>query len=122
MAKIRDLGINFIPVTMRPLEIGPGVALPGPHDPGHLHAAPMLNLCDESACAACQDNTEGGSSCDPSGCGGPQCQPHSGPPGCPPPTHRPGPPPGYHTSGFTDEAVAQLKQQLNIHLRKEWVN
>jgi hypothetical protein len=51
MIKIRDLGINVIPVTMRPPEIGPGGAVVQ-NDPGTCS-----NTCGES--------------CDPSG----QCVP-----------------------------------------------
>jgi hypothetical protein len=48
MPKIRDLGINFIPATMRPPEIGPGGGR-------EIHPPP---------CNPCTDNS-------------PQCEPHS---------------------------------------------
>jgi hypothetical protein len=60
MPKVRDLGINVIPATMRPLEIGPG---------GGKHV-PFAACGGASNCMACVcDNTDiPATSCDPSGC------------------------------------------------------
>lgn len=60
MPKVRDLGINVIPATMRPLEIGNG---------GGKHA-PMVACGGASNCMACVcDNTDfPDTSCNPSGC------------------------------------------------------
>src|SRR5688500_14730781 len=114
MAKIRDLGINFIPVTMRPLEIGPGAALRDPALPGGV--PPLWHLgqaCDEtSPCNACDDNTDDGSSCSPSGC----CQPQVS--AAPQESAEQ----GYHASGFTDDAVTQLRGQLRAQIRNTFAN
>jgi len=105
MARIRDLGINVIPVTMRPLEIGPGAAVDipvGQATPYHPYGGALF------ACEACpcDPNSERGET---SG----QCPDDTG---CVP-TH-PEPPDGYHASGFTLQSVAALKQQLQTR-RKE---
>ena len=66
MPKVRDLGINVIPVTMRPLEIGPGAVILG-----NRQQAPHYIACGgASTCMACVcDNTDTPqTSCDPSGC------------------------------------------------------
>ncbi len=115
MARIRDLGINFIPVTMRPLEIGPGAAFPGIALPGVAPPLAHFVACEETgACSACDDNTDDGSSCSPSGC----CQPQLSIAECAEGSGRP----GYHTSGFTDDAVAQLRGQLRAKVRNAFVN
>ena len=81
MPKIRDLGINVIPVTMRPPEIGPG----GGYD-----------MADET----CGNNTLcNQETCNPSG----QCVPSC---------DRASAAPGYEARGFGDEAISQLRQQL----------
>lgn len=73
MPKIRDLGINTIPITMRPPEIGPGggVHEPGPPAAGYFLGEPSANCLDDEH-SACSD----GPTCvmDISGCGdGPSC-------------------------------------------------
>ena len=62
MIKIRDLGINVIPVTMRPPEIGPGGGIVQ-NEPG---------TCVNETC---------GDSCDPSGQCVPSCDEASRAPG-----------------------------------------
>ena len=85
MPKIRDLGINVIPVTMRPLEIGPGTAF-------DLNAACRGETCTQS-----------------SG----QCVPTCKPPSvCAANTSK-----KYEAAGFTDGAIAQLRQQLYDSIR-----
>jgi hypothetical protein len=84
MLKIRDLGINVIPVTMRPPEIGPGGA---------------IAQIDRATPPTCGGGTETcGDSCDPSGQCVPSCDDASRAP--------------RYRSGFTDGAVAQLRRQL----------
>jgi len=80
MLKIRDLGINVIPVTMRPPEIGPGGAI--------VQIDRATPTCSETC----------GESCDPTG----QCLPS-----CDGASRAP-----RHRAGFTDDAIAQLRQQL----------
>lgn len=96
MARIRDLGINAIPGTMRPLEIGPGAAY-------EIHAAPVaLYLGCEPSCINCNCNNTNRDDTSLA------C---AGATGCPHPSIdvvRP----GYHASGFTFESVAELKRQL----------
>ena len=85
MLKIRDLGINVIPVTMRPPEIGPGGAIVR-NDPG---------TCMSETC---------GQSCDPSGQCVPSCEGASNAP--------------RHHTGFSSDAVAQLRSQLRNQLTR----
>jgi hypothetical protein len=85
MPKIRDLGINVIPVTMRPPEIGPGG--------GYDMAADTCN--SETNCLE--------ETCNPSGQCIPSCEQGSRAP-------------GYRTAGFSDGAVAQLRQQMQNRL------
>ena len=66
MPKVRDLGTTVIPVTMRPLEIGPGGAV----RLGDAHAHPMQMACaGTSTCieCACNNTTRETTSCTPSG-------------------------------------------------------
>lgn len=114
MAKVRDLGISVIPMTMRPLEIGPGAGL------GRDGArAPQYWACaDNTACEACQcanvSDPAQETTCNPSGDYDDRCKPTR--PQCPPPSK----PNKYHGSGFTNDAVLQLKQQLFTRIsRKE---
>src|ERR1043165_326913 len=99
MARIRDLGINAIPGTMRPLEIGPGAAF-------EIQAAqvtPYLLICEPATCNECP--------CDPSSTRQDTSLACPAPSGCPHPSvnqERP----GYHASGFTLESVAELNRQL----------
>lgn len=103
MIKVRDLGINFIPNTMQPPEIGGGGGGPDTAD---------------STCGTCTNCT--GDTCK----GSPACEPHSGghkPPGC-----AGTPNCGKHShknkqqvGGLTHEVVAQLKAQLQNHIGSE---
>lgn len=114
MPKIKDLGISVLPATMRPPEIGPGG--------GYLAQCAMLT-CSNRGCGT------------PSG----QCEPHSGevqPPHCHEHTAKPEgepsapvecaashtPEKNYDARGFSAEAAAQLREQLEDHLRNELVN
>jgi len=90
MPKIRDLGINVIPVTMRPPEIGVG---------GGYDMADTGTCVQETICAS--------ESCDPSGQCVPSCDGAS--------AAR-----GYETRGFGDEAVAQLRQQLQNRIDQQY--
>ena len=104
MARIRDLGISAIPVTMRPPEIGPGAAFEIPA----AQAAPYL-ACAPSQCVACVCN-ESSHKEDTSL-------------SCAPPTDCIAPTvdevkQGYHASGFTLDSIAELRQQLQTR-RKE---
>jgi hypothetical protein len=91
MPKIRDLGINVIPATMRPPEIGPG------------GCGPTITTCQLTIpCAeTCPSDTQ---QCLPSG--RPRCTPKSN---CAEKSH------GKYASeggGLTPGAIIQLKQQL----------
>ena len=104
MARIRDLGINALPITIRPLEIGPGAVAGAPV----AQATPWRLQCEPSNCDVCpcgENSTRGDTSliCIEAT----QCVP----------TRRE-PEPGYHASGFTLEAVAELRQQIQTR-RKE---
>lgn len=111
MLKIRDLGISVIPATMRPPEIGGGAA-EGRH-PMYL-TVDQTPLCQSAACP----------------CEGPTPPPKPGPkpgekppPGPPPPCGGPTPPPPkQNAAGLTDDAVAQLRQQLRQQINDEYVN
>lgn len=119
MPKIRDLGINFIPATMRPPEIGPGGCLdvareagPGPvlfDAPGPEECTACTNVTcghssrrdrdDDCVCTACTEVTCGPSSRQDKGGG------------------------GYKAAGtITNDMVAQLKQQLQSHIGRELEN
>ena len=112
MARIRDLGINVIPATMRPLEIGPGAAIV---DPGGA-ALPLFlgSNCQICACEGGSNAEE--SSCNPSGCDEDDDDDQ-------------GPGRGkdkdkdkkLNTGGFTEEAVMQLRQQLRSSIGSELV-
>lgn len=97
MARIRDLGINALPMTIRPLEIGPGAVI------GEPVAHVTRNLqCGPSNCEFCQCNetlfNDTSAECvAPTDCHQPSRKEER---------------PGYHASGFTLNAVAGLKQQL----------
>ena len=82
MPKIRDLGVNFIPIAAPPPEVGPGAG---------------FNIAWE----ACNGGGQA------TGCG-PQTK-TAEPPGCPAPSNKPN---KYENGVFTSDAVAQLKQQL----------
>jgi hypothetical protein len=100
MAKIRDLGISAIPVSIRPLEIGPGAAFDVPGQPEIAYFACELCQCDNSAFANTSD-------CSPSG--------------CPDPSVRDQTKPDYPRGGFTPDVVAQLRQQIQAHIGNELV-
>jgi hypothetical protein len=90
MPKIRDLGINVIPVTMRPPEIGPG---------GGYEMQDTGTCVNETIC-----NQE---TCNPSG----QCVPSC---------DRASVEKGYEAHGFGYEAIAQLKQQLQNRIDQQY--
>jgi hypothetical protein len=85
MIKIRDLGINVIPATMRPPEIGLGGAVQ--NDTG---------TCVETC----------GESCEPSGQCVPSCDGASAAP--------------RSARGFSHDAIAQLRQQLQNQLSRQF--
>ena len=97
MARIRDLGINAIPGTMRPPEIGPGAA----YEIQDVQATPYLipqMACDVCVCGGNSTPVDTSAIC-------------IGPTDCPAPSMDEVPP-GYHASGFTLESLAELKRQL----------
>ena len=118
MPKIKDLGINTIPMTMRPPEIGPGGTLdePGreyfaaPQPPGGGDTAPNTSACGDTSCqdySGCSDT-----SChDYSGCSDTSCDR--------PRPNKPSPSPKgpkKNTSAFPPDAIAQLRQQLESQI------
>lgn len=72
MPKVRDLGISFIPATMRPLEIGDGGGGTPPCEPSGACKDPS---CHEPSFGDCQEPSYGdceprsAAPCEPSGCG-----------------------------------------------------
>lgn len=64
MPKVRDLGISFIPATMRPLEIGDGAGRDYDCDPSGCSEGP--SACIEPSYGDCQPRST--DPCDPSGC------------------------------------------------------
>jgi len=114
MAKIRDLGINVIPVTMRPLEIGPGAAQ---HRDGTLPFG-YFACYESSQCVKCEcpnGSSAEESSCNPSGG---DCMAASGKEECPG-QGASAKPRKYYAGAFTDDAVTQLKRQLRTRIGKE---
>ncbi|HKR67176.1 MAG TPA: hypothetical protein VJZ00_25850 [Thermoanaerobaculia bacterium] len=110
MPKIRDLGINTIPVTMRPVEMGNGGGGDERHRGGNGCPSPTDNFTaecpDDGGLSECHKNTCGGVHTD---CKGPTCDDDQPSKDCPP--HK------QNASGyFTPDAVAQLKQQLESHI------
>jgi hypothetical protein len=107
MPKIRDLGINAIPSTMRPPEIGPGGAYPQEgNDDGRF-----LELT-----CTCTGNPDGSTNPKPT------CHPKpSGPPspGC---EAQSNPPKGWYAGAFDQSAVEQLRRQLEDQLGSERLN
>jgi len=107
MVKIRDLGINFIPQTMRPPEIGAGGGLdmPGAAATHRIYVTdcrPVSGQCvPHSDCAAT-----------PPHCGEltPECQVGTQVAN------------GYHVAGLSEEAAAQLRQQMKERISKELEN
>jgi hypothetical protein len=128
MPKVRDLGISFIPATMRPLEIGDGAGSTPQCEPSGVCKdpschEPSFDNCDPSGCgkgvSTCHepssyDDCEPRSTmpCDPSGCG-------KGPTVCfEPSTDDSG---GGGKKDKTEQilsaaSIAQLKQQLQSRL------
>lgn len=106
MPKIRDLGINFIPATMRPLEIGDGGGGP-PCEPSGVCKDPSCHEpsfgtppCDPSGCERTND-------CEPSGCGrGASCHEPSSDKDKTDKYERP----------LNAAAIAQLKQQMQARV------
>ena len=110
MSKVRDLGINYIPLTMQP----PGIGAGGGTNPEDSTCGTCTN-CTADTCTGTIDD---------------DCKPHSGghePPGCRGTRHC-----GEHShkdkkdkkdkhkaGGLTHEVVAQLKAQLQNHVGNE---
>lgn len=126
MAKVRDLGINVIPMTMRPLEIGPGAGRDGVKVP--VYWAACANETNCAACAQCDPPSNAQeTSCNPSGAQRPtkKKKPAKKAPSKPSPASKKKTPSKkkpsrkYRASGFTQAAVLQLKQQLRAQLQKE---
>lgn len=143
MPKIRDLGINTIPVTMRPPEIGAGGAeihgencacsaisqrAGGDEDSGCPHAT--CGVEDTSGCPTATCGVEEGSGCptatcseeEMSACPGATCTEKEAS-ACPTATcgkeHHPGGSEKKSMSpddGFSLQAIAQLRQQLEQRL------
>jgi len=118
MHRIRDLGINVIPATMRPLEIGPGAAEPpNPFEQGYDFACagtPGSQTCTNGTCpkedddkAYCPEDSRGSIGCEEGTCGGDEddCQDSKKPR-----------PRRQDLGAFSPEAVMQLQQQLEHHL------
>lgn len=111
MPKIRDLGINVIPATMRPPEIGPGGGFDLAAAPAVGYQIYLTETCQEATC--------------PESSG--QCVPSVGapPPTCaatpPDPPHLEG---GYRydVGGLTHDAIVQLKQHLQDLIGTELQN
>lgn len=99
MPKIRDLGISFIPATMRPPEIGAGGGYHmGGHTPPQCAGTPPDNPCQQNICTLTDDDDDciNCTMTDKDDCRGNS---------------------GKHdnkreVAGFGHQAVAQLKQQL----------
>ncbi len=127
MPRIRDLGISFIPVTMRPPEIGGGADVGQygePNLPLHFAGEPKCENTKQPHCEATKKP------CDPTK--PPVCVP-SNEPLCVPtnicertrcdPDSQCGHT-GQSASAVTlpDDAIAQLRQQLRQHIGGELVN
>lgn len=113
MPKIRDLGISFIPATMRPPEIGAG----GGYFMGEdcENNTKPTNPCGDGSCTL----TDGDEDDDCRGCtgtGNDQGGGGGGGGGCGANTNKPGH--KLDLTGFGPQAVAQLKQQLRNEISK----
>jgi hypothetical protein len=126
MPKVRDLGISFIPATMRPPEVGGGAA--PPCEP------PSFRTCDPSGCdkePSCFEPSF--ATCDPSGCDKPpscvepstkDCPGNSrmdcdDPSGCDKGASCVEPSTGQDRprgGGLSAVAIAELRQQMQQHL------
>lgn len=129
MPKIRDLGISVIPVTMRPPEIGGGgadVAQYGePHTPRYYAAErPQCNLtvkdpcektikpCEHTIKDPCEDTKPPDPACTPTNlCEFTQCRGS-----CEKSSQLAG------VAALSDDAIAQLKQQLRQQVGTELPN
>jgi hypothetical protein len=136
MPKIRDLGISVIPVTMRPPEIGGGAAdmyqaqgqPSGQPAPGCVPTAPQCIPTNEPQCVPTAPQ------CIPTN--EPQCVPTNQPCNPTPPQCQPTPMPqccptnetsvcsgrGADAVALPDEAVLQLRQQLQQQIGATLVN
>jgi hypothetical protein len=126
MPRIRDLGINVIPATMRPPEIGAG----GGFDVDPQAAEYPFHLCDNNSClmqSACMENSA--HVCESTSCTGSSAREDkcvASPPGCQgntcannscaqASTKR-------ETSGLTDGAVAELRRHLHARIATQLEN
>ena len=125
MPRIRDLGINVIPATMRPPEIGPG----GGFDVNPPAAEYPFLLCDDNTCLVNSHCTESSAhvcettSCvDPSGrkdkcvASPPGCQGNTCANSCEQASTK------KNASGLTDDAVAELKRHLHARIGTQLEN
>lgn len=101
MIRIRDLGINSIPVVRLP-QIGPGFEIAG--TPAEIQFAE-----DNSQCVECDPG--GGSTCE-QGCDDSGCDPAAS---MPEDAER-------QASAFTPDAIAQIRQHLLAEMGKELVH
>jgi hypothetical protein len=109
MPKIRDLGINVIPSTMRPPEIGPGGLYAMPQDPcGNITCGDTCgNTVPDCSKAPCEVTC--GDTCGPTGvCG----RSRGGDP-CRAVSKRPQ---RKKADGLTPDHIAALRQQLQLHM------
>jgi hypothetical protein len=125
MPKIRDLGINTIPVTMRPPEIGEGGMYACQQSNDTTSACPEASCFTETkkstnhsekSCpdASCLDDD--GDDDEQSGCPDASCveDDDDSTSACPDASCKPR---GHkNASAFSPEAVAQLRQQLEHHI------
>jgi hypothetical protein len=133
MPKIRDLGINTIPITMRPPEIGPGGGIFACNQSHNDHASACgspscvgqgTSACGDLSCKPHDDDATsacGSPSCivdETSGCESPSCIDDDETSGCESPSCAKSPksPHDHHASAFSPAAIAQLKQQLELHI------
>ncbi|HYC61691.1 MAG TPA: hypothetical protein VEK79_19200 [Thermoanaerobaculia bacterium] len=129
MPKIKDLGINTIP--MRPPQIGTGGSLD--NEGLQYFAAQEHTGCSEATCGRQQPRDSGGggsdytsgcsdASCAPdtSACGDTSCKPQDtsacGDTSCGDPRRSPSPKDKKKASAFHPDAIAQLRQQLESHI------
>lgn len=123
MPKIKDLGINTIPMTVASPQIGADGSL---EDHGlQYFAAGEQTACSEATCGRQREPRDdrgggGGGSDYTSACGDTSCKPEDtsacGDTSCKPPS--PGKPHKGHkdASAFHPAAIAQLRQQLESHI------
>ena len=118
MPKIRDLGINVIPVTMRPPEVGGGGGDVKYWAAGDVGCHPTMDPCEPPSQEPCE-NTCNQNSCKPTP--PPPCHPTNEPcvdvSECDP-TDRCS---GYKTrsSALPEDAVTQLRQQLHHQIAEQ---